>query len=120
MKRKTGVIEKDFDCIMLQAIADSAVQDATNHLKSDASKDRLWAMRDNLCSVLIKTANECYQAQCSTKSSFKPSGTFYRIKSATEMRDTLYQFMRHWLSSTLQKEHYSLFAELPRGYGWDC
>ncbi len=117
MPKKTGNIERDFDCIALIAIADSAFQDATNHLKDDKAQE-LWTHRDSLIKRLMTQANECYAAQCSDKSKIR--GTFARIKSATEMRDTLYQFMRHWLASMLQKEHYSLYKALPSGYGWNC
>ncbi len=119
MKKKTGFLEKDFDCIMLIAIADSTVQDIMNNIKNDKINEKVWNMRDYLCIKLIEHANECYTAQCNDKSSLKNTGTFYKIKNATEMRDTLYQFMRHWASSILQKGFKDIYNELPKGYGWD-
>lgn len=116
MKRKTGNIEKDFDCIILLAIADSAIQDAINNLTKECSKEMLWSIRSDLVKNLIMQANDCYKAQFESKSKIK--GLFMKINNATEMRDTLYQFMRHWLASILQKNNISLYKELPTNYGW--
>lgn len=105
--KKTGKLEKDFDCIILHAIGSMVIDELMILVPSE----NICAKRNEIIDHLSVYALECYKAQYKSK-----SGTFYKIKDATKMRDILYVFFRHWLSSYINKNFLKEYQSIPKSF----
>jgi hypothetical protein len=108
--KRSGVIEKDFQSIVLVAIADRVIEEVVCEVAIGAQvqAEKLYGIRRVIANNLIAKANDVYRAQCKVE-----SGSLYRIKDETKMRDTLYAFMVHWMNADLRRDSvYSSDAKL--------
>lgn len=112
--KRTGVFEKDFSSITLATLADRVMTEASQLISiriSAGDGSRFFAHKNVLLNTMVREFQDCYEIQSQAK-----DGTFFKIKTPTQMEDAIVSFMRHWLSTHLKRVFPKYFAVLPKAF----